>query len=80
MVCVSHIFQFACVGLVASGQNVEAITRAKAIDEVSLIQKSLRAYLSVLKRLPVDIPLDVINQDEFDVFLANMGKRVLRGR
>ena len=37
-------------------------------------KKSVRAFLSVTKRLPVDFLPDAIGQDEFDHLLANMGK------
>ena len=37
-------------------------------------KKSVRAFLSFTKRLPVDFPPDAIGRDEFDHFLANVGK------
>ena len=40
-----------------------------------VIKKSVRAFLSVMKRLPVDFPEERIGKDEFDHLLANMGKR-----
>ena len=42
------------------------------------MKKSVRAFLSVTKRLPVDFPPDAIGKDEFDHFLANMGKLGVR--
>ena len=38
------------------------------------MKKSVRAFLSVMKRLPVDVPEERVGKDEFD-HLANMGKR-----
>ena len=43
-----------------------------------VIKKSVRAFLSVMKRLPVDFPEERIGKDEFDHLLANMGKRGVR--
>ena len=43
-----------------------------------VMKKSVRAFLSVTKRLPVDFPPDAIGKNEFDHFLANMGKLGVR--
>ena len=40
-----------------------------------MIKKSVRASLSVMKRLPVELPPDAIGKDELDHLVANMGKR-----
>ena len=42
-----------------------------------MIKKSIRALLSVMKRLLVDFPPDAIGEDELH-HLANMGKRTVR--
>ena len=39
-----------------------------------VIKKSVRAFLNVMKRLPVDFPPDAIGKDELDHFLANVDK------
>ena len=46
--------------------------------DVGVTKKFVRAFLSVTKRLPVDFPPDAIGEDEFDHFLANMGKLGVR--
>ena len=43
-----------------------------------VMKKAVRAFLNVMKRLPVDFPPDAIGEDEFDHFLANMGKLGVR--
>ena len=40
-----------------------------------VIKKSIRAFLTVMRRLLVDFPLDVVGDDEFKDVLADMGKR-----
>ena len=48
------------------------------IDE-GVTKKSVRAFLNVMKRLPVDFPPETpLVKDEFDHFLANMGKLGVR--
>ena len=42
------------------------------------MKKSVRAFLSVMKRLPVAFPEERVDNDEFDHFLANMGKLCVR--
>ena len=43
-----------------------------------MIKKSVRAFLNVMKPLPVDFPPDAIGKDELDHFLANAGKLGVR--
>ena len=43
--------------------------------DASVTKKSVRAFLSVMKRLPVDFPPDAIGKNKFDHLLANVGKR-----
>ena len=75
--------------LATSGHNVDFITWEDAIDDLTTTvhhdvceistecdkDASLRAFLSVMKRLPVEVPLDVVGKYEFDRLLAKMGKR-----
>ena len=42
-----------------------------------VLKKSVRAFLSVTKRLPVDFPEERVGKDEFD-HRADMGKRTVR--
>ena len=50
------------------------VTRAKG----GVIKKSIRAFLSSMRRLPVVFPLDVIGDDEIHALLAHMGKPCLK--
>ena len=43
-----------------------------------VMKKSVRAFLSVTKRLPVDFPKERVGKDEFDHILANMDKLGVR--
>ena len=56
-----------------------AVARSVPYDASDMIDggvmmKSVRAFLGVMKRLPVDFPKERVGKDEFD-HLANMGKR-----
>ena len=47
-----------------------------AIDDLAKIDAhSAGAFLSVVKRLPVDFPLDAIGKNKFNHLLADVGKR-----
>ena len=48
------------------------------MSDGGVTKKSVRAFLSVTKRLPVDFPPDAIGKDELDHFLANVGKLGVR--
>ena len=60
----------------AHGAAVARSVHCDASDMIDggVMKKSVRAFLSVIKRLPVDFPKERVGKDEFD-HLANMGKR-----
>ena len=56
-----------------------AVTRSVHTDmiDVGVTKKSVRAFLNVMKRLPVEFPEERVSKDEVD-HLAIMGKRPVR--